>query len=237
MSSKKARRNSKHTVKTVEKKVTKLSRQLRPEIKYQATAIAQNLPVGSSFSNGPNIGRGAGTNQRVGAKCKIIGLEFNWFMFNTAPVPPAFNTAPFVVRILVICDKKSNQQAFNAGNVFDPDPNIPGEPFFFDTFRNREYLNRYSVVYDKTFTVGPEIQQGGINVSTADNNTNYKYRRFKKKQNQMAIYTENGTVGSPPETIQGHYYIGFHCTVPPVTVPATPTPLFNGQLRLLFTDV
>lgn len=237
MNRRKKNGTSKHTVKAVEKKVTKLSKQLKPEIKYDTTAVALAIPAGTSFVTVGDIARGAGTNDRIGAKCKIIGIEWNWYMFNTAPVPPAFNTAPFVVRILIVCDKRSNQQAFNPANVFDADINVPGQPFYFTTARNREYLNRYSVIYDKTFTVGPEIQQGGLNNSTSDNNLNYKYRRFRKKQNQLAVYTESSVNGTPPETIQGHYYIGFHCTLPPVTVPATPTPNFNGIFRLLFTDV
>lgn len=227
----------KHTVRNVEKKVTKLARQLKPEIKYITDDYALPIGAGTAYVDGPDIGRGTLPSQRTGARVRLLGAELNYYIFNTAGQAPAFLTAPRVVRVCVILDKMGNEAAvLNLAKVFDEDSNVPGNFLFPTTQRNREYLSRFSILYDKVHVVGPELQQGGANTtSLGDNNSNYIIRRnIKLNFKTPGIYNETAATGTPANTIAGHLYIAYFGTIVPAGVPAT---VMNATMRLKFTDV
>ncbi len=95
-----------------------------------------------------NIPQGDGTSSRDGAQCKMIGLDLNFSILQSASA----TTTNF--RLIVVQDKQTNQAIYLAADLLD-------DITPFDSIispRNLDNMKRFSVLYDRTFI----LHTGGV---------------------------------------------------------------------------
>lgn len=222
----------KHTLKVVEKKVNKISRTLKPEIKQNTAYLAfqiQNLSYANARTQFAIIPQGTGKTERIGNKIMGLGIEFRYDLLNTGTT-----AVPAFVRVSLVYDRKPNQAVPAAGTIWDQNPQTT---LFLGhlNVRNTDYLDRFSIMYDKVHRLGtlgnnvlPDFTGG--NMPCID----FAKRRMKfKKISRYILPSPNGTIG---EITEGAYYIFVWSTVEPLAPPNNAIQ-FDGIIRFTYTDI
>lgn len=217
------------------KRIAKKVNQMKPEVKYitedkdfllRTDNATQNAVIQQKLFT---IARGDGLDERIGSKIRSVGWEFMYALFNTGPLSQAA-----FFRVCLVYDNNPNQTRFQMNMLFDP--HVQPGPFpvaFSDiTLRNRQYLQRFNIVYDKIGTIGdPGLSAAFTTALPAGGNDRcLKNFRTSKKHNKKIIYTEDGATGAIAQTIKGAFYLLTWCSIDnQLQISAT--------IRLKYTDV
>ncbi len=105
------------------------------DTKEQTVAII-DTPLITQISNIP---QGDSTNSRDGAQCKVLGIELNYVIFHNA------SATGTIVRVMVICDKQTNQAIYSAADLLE-------DASIIDNLMSPYNLNnkhRFRVLYDR----------------------------------------------------------------------------------------
>lgn len=207
-------------IKVLDNKINAVSKRDKPETKYFTQLLSFLISTNNVLQIRKlfDIPRGQGVNDRIGSKIQAMGLEYRYELFNTAPLAqPAF------VRCMVICDKNPNGVQFTMDQLFDP----AITPMMDITFRNRQYLQRFSIIHDKCYRIGALGTAAGD--VTGANLPALITKIGSKKQNRRILYTAAGVTGGIAETTESAYYFVTWCSID-LQLQTT------ANFRLKFTD-
>lgn len=231
---------SKHTLKAVEKKVAKIEKRDKPEVKRLQWG---NNVGGTSSTNfilsttNPAvilrqicpIERGLGQNQRIGSKVNNVRLEYAYDVLNTgAQASPAF------VRIIGLYDKSPNQALPILSDIFDVNPYFPAVPVSNVCFKNVNYKSRFKFLFDHYHTMGSN--GASIAAPSGGNIPMILHRHGSKKLNVKTIYSEAGISGLIGTITEGAFYLVAWASVEVPPFPAGNEIQFTGLFRLHYTD-
>lgn len=197
----------------VKAKVANLSRQvrnMRPEVKYFDQdfnfLLATNTP-GVNLQKMFNIPQGVTVFQRLGSRIRTTSIQMRWEIFNTG-----FLSQAAFCRVVLVYDKNPNGTAATLNQIWDPEL---GLPFTHLTLRNREFRQRFNILYDKMFTIGDPGLSATYTAALPQGGNDRCLKNFKmfKKQNSRIVYKETSPTGSIAETNQGAYYLATWCSI------------------------
>ncbi len=118
---------------------------LNVEVKnHDVQQSVQNVTTTPVIIQLTNIEQGDSTNQRDGAQMKLTGLEFTMqVLLNGSATRSSF-------RIMIICDKQTNQAIYTAADVLE---DVTSTDMIFSP-RNLDNLQRFQILADWTVHVG-----------------------------------------------------------------------------------
>lgn len=244
-SSKKVAISSKpHTVAALNKKVDKIAKRDKPEVKRlqwgllsPPAAPNESTSFQMSTTNPAVIMRqlcpilrGLGQTQRIGSRVKNVKMEYAYDILNTGAVAnPAF------LRVAIIYDKKPNQALPLMTELFDVNPVFPGVPMSNIQFRNVNYMKRFRFLVNHFLTIG---SNGGAPASPAGGNMpNILHRHGSVKLNDIITqYVEGAVVGTFDQITEGAFYLLAWSSVEvPPAAPGNEIG-FTGLFRLHYSD-
>ncbi len=118
------------------------------DVQQSAVAIA-DAPAIIQLSNIP---QGDSTNQRDGSQCKMVSLELNFTLNQSASAVITH------VRIMVVLDKQTNQAIYGAADLLE-DVTIRD---IIISPRNLDNKNRFQVLYDHVFSFSNSGRLGAV---------------------------------------------------------------------------
>lgn len=130
------------------KKVAKLSRMTKPETKYLQTVVTpQQVTWAGQFYDLHAISQGPGVHQRVGDKVffKKMHIRLGY----------SVGAVPSFLRVLVVVDKLNLISNVNQVLAITNNAEAPLSHY------NMDFKPRYSVKFDRTFTLSAEAHPGG----------------------------------------------------------------------------
>jgi len=92
---------------------------------------------------------------RVGNKITVTNINAK-MRINTGPVNNTFSTnIPVGFRVMLIRDKQTNGSSIDMNTVLDPYTIEGAQEVSINSFRNMDNVDRYDILYDKTFMLQP----------------------------------------------------------------------------------
>lgn len=201
------RSTQKNTVAKVNQRVTRLAREVMPEVKHIGVQDNLNLPI-----NEANIALnrrhyfdilpGNGPQDRIGNKVKALGLKWRFLLRATSDTT---QNRVHMVRMVLLLDKRTNNAAMNLA-----DYNITGGPssLYLDpsSLRNEEFRKRFRVIFDKVIRIGGKTSNAG-NYSTDADCQRFISGGIKFKKPVILTYNNASAAGLPVDTVSGSFYM------------------------------
>jgi len=179
-----------------------------------------------------DISQGTSQNERIGGKITVTNINLRarlvaYALSATSPV----DTRGINARVLLVRDKQSNGGQCSITDVLQQSNNGTGNYTGVDCFRNMDNVDRFDIIYDKTFTLQPGAMLP-ITASTGGAVFSAKFIKINKKLADRIDYA--GTTGTYTGLRSVSYTLFSICDHE--VVAAFNTGL-TGTMRIKYTDV
>jgi hypothetical protein len=157
---------------------TKYTDQVLPK-----TAVLETLTTAIHDPSGDSLAlivQGDGPSTRDGRKCTIKSIHIKGLVGTEDPYSHP-------IRVIFFLDKQTNGAQATADTVLETNASPSGN---WAAFRNLEYSSRYTILYDKTFTVDPTTFVNPSGLTQGDNPV--KTFSFNKQLNLSVTYKDSG---------------------------------------------
>ena len=173
---------------------------MRPEIKVIDTVVATQFDSGNSAANNVitlcSCTNGTGVNQRIGNSISLKSLEIVGAVYGGT----LQTNQPQACRILVVWDKQPDPAAIPTA----PAPSLlnSATPAGLINITNTD---RYTIIYDKLFTIGSTAGAQGFNAARAFHikcdlkniETRFQIGAVFPTSNNLCLYTMSETIPAP----------------------------------------